>query len=588
MANDYFDSDSALRRFTLAKASDVNGLFGLVRVGFDRLPARDALTRDMLTYTVAGGTATTLTAALPTTLTALVEGARVTVKMAAAATGAATLNVDGLGPRGIKRSDQTDPGANEWLVDDIVTFVFAKNSWVIHTETGYTSRKATAAANSETAAASSAAAAEASKVASQTARTGSETAQTGAQAAQAGSEAARDAAVSAKTAAETARTGAQAAQAASESARNTSQSWAEGATAPGAAGTKSSKTHASEAAASASSAAGSASAASTDRTAVEAIYDNFDDRYLGAKASNPALDNDGNALLVGALYFNTTVNEMRVRTASAWLSTNYNSANVDINGGTIDGTTIGATTPSTGAFTSITGTAVQSNATDTTAGRLLKVGSFGLGGLLPLIGDISVTDNSIAPGHYTYITASGSTGGPTGVTVASLTHLRRSAGGGETQLLASESPSGEVYSRSRVAGAWSAWRRSVDDTDILGTVSQSGGVPTGAIIERGSNANGRFVRFADGTQICTNMINFGPANTSVGNIFSTSGEATWTFPAGFITSVDVSTNAAIRSGGSLWCNSRVFSNNDSRFRFYSAFSSTSSLDIELMAIGRWY
>lgn len=37
---------------------------------------------------------------------------------------------------------------------------------------------------------------------------------------------------------------------------------------------------------------------------------------------------------------------------------------------------------------------------------------------------------------------------------------------------------------------------------IVGTVSQSGGTPTGAIVERGSNANGEYVRFADGTQIC--------------------------------------------------------------------------------------
>ena len=43
-------------------------------------------------------------------------------------------------------------------------------------------------------------------------------------------------------------------------------------------------------------------------------------------------------------------------------------------------------------------------------------------------------------------------------------------------------------------------------TNILGTVSQSGGVPTGAVIERDSNANGEFVRFADGTQICTRDI----------------------------------------------------------------------------------
>ena len=41
--------------------------------------------------------------------------------------------------------------------------------------------------------------------------------------------------------------------------------------------------------------------------------------------------------------------------------------------------------------------------------------------------------------------------------------------------------------------------------NILGTVSQSAGVPTGAVIERGSNANGEYVRFADGTQICQSI-----------------------------------------------------------------------------------
>ena len=37
--------------------------------------------------------------------------------------------------------------------------------------------------------------------------------------------------------------------------------------------------------------------------------------------------------------------------------------------------------------------------------------------------------------------------------------------------------------------------------NILGTVSQSGGVPTGAVIESGSNANGSYVKFADGTMM---------------------------------------------------------------------------------------
>ena len=38
--------------------------------------------------------------------------------------------------------------------------------------------------------------------------------------------------------------------------------------------------------------------------------------------------------------------------------------------------------------------------------------------------------------------------------------------------------------------------------NLLGFVGETGGMPTGAVIERGSNANGSYVRFADGTQIC--------------------------------------------------------------------------------------
>lgn len=51
-----------------------------------------------------------------------------------------------------------------------------------------------------------------------------------------------------------------------------------------------------------------------------AAYDNFDDRYLGAKTSDPSVDNDGNTLLAGSLYYNTTVPEMRVYTGTTWVS----------------------------------------------------------------------------------------------------------------------------------------------------------------------------------------------------------------------------------------------------------------------------
>ena len=53
-------------------------------------------------------------------------------------------------------------------------------------------------------------------------------------------------------------------------------------------------------------------AAEAAQTAAEAALDTFDDKFLGAKASDPTLDNDGNALADGSLYFDTTNNLMKV------------------------------------------------------------------------------------------------------------------------------------------------------------------------------------------------------------------------------------------------------------------------------------
>lgn len=62
-------------------------------------------------------------------------------------------------------------------------------------------------------------------------------------------------------------------------------------------------------------------AAQAAQAAAEIALDDFTDLYLGAKSSDPALDNDGDALQDGALYFNTTDNKMRVYDLSgtAWV-----------------------------------------------------------------------------------------------------------------------------------------------------------------------------------------------------------------------------------------------------------------------------
>jgi hypothetical protein len=71
-------------------------------------------------------------------------------------------------------------------------------------------------------------------------------------------------------------------------------------------------TSASNASTSATNASNSATAAANSASAAEAYADNFDDAYLGAKASNPSVDNDGDPLDDGALYFDTTNNVMKV------------------------------------------------------------------------------------------------------------------------------------------------------------------------------------------------------------------------------------------------------------------------------------
>jgi hypothetical protein len=98
----------------------------------------------------------------------------------------------------------------------------------------------------------------------------------------------------------------------------------------------------------ATNSANSATASAASATAAAASYDSFDDRYLGAKASDPSVDNDGNALIVGALYFNTTTPGMYVWTGSAWtvMATSGDIESVTAGTGLSGGGTAGAVTVS--------------------------------------------------------------------------------------------------------------------------------------------------------------------------------------------------------------------------------------------------
>lgn len=94
---------------------------------------------------------------------------------------------------------------------------------------------------------------------------------------------------------------------------NAAASEAAAATSETNAATSESNAAASETAAAASEANAAASAASA-----AASWDYFDDRFLGGKSADPTTDNDGNALVEGALYWNIPAAEFRAWSGSAW------------------------------------------------------------------------------------------------------------------------------------------------------------------------------------------------------------------------------------------------------------------------------
>lgn len=73
------------------------------------------------------------------------------------------------------------------------------------------------------------------------------------------------------------------------------------------------------AATSATAAAASQVAAAASAASAASLYDRFDDRYLGVKAAEPTVDNDGEPLVEGMLYFSSSANKMHVYDGAAWI-----------------------------------------------------------------------------------------------------------------------------------------------------------------------------------------------------------------------------------------------------------------------------
>ena len=219
----------------------------------------------------------------------------------------------------------TDTDHFELLVDAVSAATSATNAaasaTTATTKASEAATSATNAATSETNAATSATTASTKASEASTSATNAATSETNAGTSE------TNAATSATSASTSATTATTKASEASTSATNAATSATTATTKATEASTSATTatTKATEAATSATNAATSATAAQTAQTAAEAAQtaaetaaDNFDDTYLGAKASDPTVDNDGDALTAGDLYFNTTTNVLRVYTGSAW------------------------------------------------------------------------------------------------------------------------------------------------------------------------------------------------------------------------------------------------------------------------------
>ncbi|CAI3803615.1 hypothetical protein GLGCALEP_05031 [Pseudomonas sp. MM221] len=131
--------------------------------------------------------------------------------------------------------------------------------------------------------------------------------------------------------------------------------------------------------------------------------------------------------------------------------------------------------------------------------------------------------------------------------------------------------------------------------DIVGAVSQVGGVPTGAIIEVGSNANGEYYKFAGGLMVCVGSLAVSgtawSSSSTAGRYYSQpvgkALSATFAVPP----KVFAAAKDGVIGGRGAWC-SYISANATAITEIYlSALYSggdLANISVDFLAVGRWY
>lgn len=127
--------------------------------------------------------------------------------------------------------------------------------------------------------------------------------------------------------------------------------------------------------------------------------------------------------------------------------------------------------------------------------------------------------------------------------------------------------------------------------DIVGTVSQSGGTPTGAIFEQGSNANGHYIKYACGAMICWGEATYtsGITTAIVTSVYVSAAGYTITWPVAFAGSAPVELSGGV-TGGSyrVICVPYRANTANGTMTFQLYISSTADVTFSWKAIGRWF
>ena len=357
-----FNPPADIAQITLAKSSDVNAIKAATAIAFGLLPSETKLQRGTVNFAVDTGTANAYVVALDASITTYTDGLQVVFRPLNDNTGSATINLNSLGAKSIRLTDSNPISAGDISAGAVIDvrystatgfFHLTPNSAIYAHDAGVSATAAAASASTATTQATNAASsASSASTSASAASTSASNASTSASTAttQAGIATTQAGLATTNGAAQVALATTQAGIATTQAGLATTNGAAQVALATTQAGiattqASNASTSASDAASSASTATTQASNASTSATnaassatAAAASYDSFDDRYLGAKSSNPTLDNDGNALLTGALYWNTTSSEMRVYSGSAWITAYLPAAGyLALSGGTMTG-----------------------------------------------------------------------------------------------------------------------------------------------------------------------------------------------------------------------------------------------------------